>query len=183
MEKALHHYFGVLTDGKIHLYSKDDVDFLITSANSYIEGQSNYILKKDPEVQSALDLFGDKVVEINAFIYACMEEYFLNGFSDTLLNSLNPKLQMIRNLLLTETVNGKLVPVYVADLPMDPPPTVFAAHMFANIAFLGGLDKLERCESQDCQKFYTGGRPNRRWCSDACGSRNRVREKRSKSKS
>lgn len=181
MGKALHDFFYIKTDVAIKCYSKSDALFLTDSANFSIERERSNSLKKDPTAQHVLELFGNTCVQIDAFIYDCVDEYFHNGVSDKLLNILNPKLQGVRNQLLGESVNGKLVPVYVAHLPIDSPPTVFAAHMFANIISLGGLDGLKRCQSSDCQKFYVG-RSNVRWCSKSCGSRTRVKRMRRKNK-
>lgn len=181
MKKAYHDYFYIQTELALKLYSRADASFLIDSSNFYIERQRSENLKRDPMAQEVLELFGNTSVEIDGFIHECMVEYFQNGVSDSLLNILNPRLQGIRNQLLVESVDGKLVRVYIAYLPINSSPKIFAANMFANITFLGGLDRLKRCQISDCQKFYIG-RQNQRWCSDTCGSRSRVREKRKKSK-
>lgn len=43
----------------------------------------------------------------------------------------------------------------------------------------GLSDRLKRCALTECRKFFFGD-PRKKWCSDACGSKVRVREKRRK---
>ncbi len=162
MGKALHDYFYISKDGTFKLYSGDDAPFLVEGANNHIsEGKGR------PAIQVALD----------QFIYECLNEYFENGASEYLLRKLNSNLASIRNQCLLERVNRRLVAVHVAHLPHNPPPKVFAAYMFSNIAALGGLAGLRRCQSPDCRLFFLG-RPNTKWCSKTCGSRTRVKKMR-----
>lgn len=44
---------------------------------------------------------------------------------------------------------------------------------------LGQLDSLKRCELRECRKFHVR---RGKWCSDSCGSKYRVRNKRKKDK-
>ncbi|MBX2988844.1 MAG: CGNR zinc finger domain-containing protein [Bdellovibrionaceae bacterium] len=72
--------------------------------------------------------------------------------------------------------------MFVAHIPHEPPPTVFASYMFSNMTSLGWLEGLKRCRNPECQQFFIG-RPNVKWCSKSCGSLYRVRQKRKRDKS
>jgi predicted RNA-binding Zn ribbon-like protein len=65
----------------------------------------------------------------------------------------------------------------IADMRRPPDVQGIAAHLFSNQLALGALAGLKRCAEADCRKFFIG-RPNKKWCSDSCGSRSRVRRKR-----
>lgn len=39
------------------------------------------------------------------------------------------------------------------------------------------FDRLRRCQSEDCSRYYLGTK-RAKWCSDTCGSRERLRKKR-----
>ncbi|MBS0287887.1 MAG: CGNR zinc finger domain-containing protein [Proteobacteria bacterium] len=168
MEKALPDYFYISQDGDIKLYSKKDAPFLIEAANFHIDRRNGRPIDCPFTVP-----------DLDAFIYNCMDEYFLNGVSDNLLNLLNENQQSVRYQCLVEKSKNNLFAVYVAHLTFNPPPIVFAACMFSNIASLGGLEGLKRCQSPKCQKFFIG-RSNVKWCSKACGSKYRVKKMRSK---
>ena len=62
-------------------------------------------------------------------------------------------------------------------MPHNPPPLVFGAYMFSNVVSLGGLERLKRCQSNDCLNFFIG-RPNAKWCTSSCGSKCRVKKMR-----
>ncbi len=145
------------------------------SFNSYlIEAANNHIKKLEgrDSIQSAHD----------EFIYWCMEEYLKNGASPDLLNTLNSNVCYIGHQSHIMPVGKKLVAMFVAHIPHQPPPTVFAAYMFSNMTSLGWLDGLKRCQSIECQQFFIG-RPNVKWCSKTCGSRSRVKKMRKRNKS
>ncbi len=164
MEKALHDYFYINTGKELKLYSDKETSILIEAANFHIERRNgNDSMNTIP----ALD----------AFIYECMEEYSQNGVSDNLLNVLNEILRDVKIQCLVENIENKLSAVHVAYMPYNPPPLIFGAYIFSNITSLGGLEKLRRCQSNNCLKFFIG-RPNAKWCSNSCGSKCRVKKMR-----
>lgn len=166
MGKALHDYFYISTNGKLKLYSKDDSEILIEGANNHLSN-----LPKRQPVQINLD----------RFIYECMNQYFELGVNDDLLNKLNKHMEGIRHQCLVEKLHKKLLAVHIAHIPYNPPPTIFAAYMFSHITSLGGLEGLKRCKSPECKKFFIG-RSNVKWCSKTCGSRSRVKKMRKKNR-
>ncbi|MGE4349562.1 MAG: CGNR zinc finger domain-containing protein [Candidatus Berkiella sp.] len=168
MEKALHDYFYIATDGKLTLYSKEDASFLIEVANNHLDRR----LGKHITAPHIPDM-----AVLDAFIYECMVEYFKNGESESLIELLNRNIQNISNQCLVERTEKGLVTVHVGRLPFNPPQEIFGACMFSNIASLGGFEGLKRCQSTDCQKFFIG-RSNVKWCSKTCGSRCRVKKMR-----
>jgi len=57
---------------------------------------------------------------------------------------------------------------------------VFAL-MIARLVNAGIIDRLKRCQLKSCRKYFFGG-PRAKWCSDTCGSKVRVRNKRKRDK-
>lgn len=167
MGKALRDYFYISTAGKLKLYSKDDAEILITGANNHLMN-----LPKRSLVQINLD----------HFVFECMDEYFESGVNDDLLNKLNKHMEGIRHQCLVEKSHKKLLAVHIAHIPINPPPTIFASYLFSHITSLGGLEGLKRCQSPECQQFFIG-RSNVKWCSKTCGSRSRVKKMRKKNRS
>lgn len=166
MEKALHDYFYINTGSELKLYSNKDSSFLIEAANFHIN--------KDNDLDASPPL-----PELNAFIYECMAEYYVNGASYLLLNRLSEILMNLKIQCLIENIENKLSAVHVAYMPPNPDPLVFAAYMFSHITSLGGLKGLKRCQNKACFKFFIG-RPNTKWCSKSCGSSCRVKKMRKK---
>lgn len=174
MEKALQESFYVLktdktgkTNGKPPIrYDKSYKSYLLEGANNHVQQ-----LEGRDSVQKAHD----------EFIYFCMNEYLKKGASPALLNALNSQVCVVGHQCHVMPLGKKLVAMFVAHIPHNPPPTVFAAYMFSNMTSLGWLDGLKRCKSAECQKFFIG-RSNVKWCSKTCGSRSRVRKMRKNNK-
>lgn len=55
------------------------------------------------------------------------------------------------------------------------------ALVFTRIINADLTDRIRRCELDDCRRFFVGD-PRSRWCSNTCGSKHRVREKRRRDK-
>lgn len=164
MEKALHDYFYINTGKELKLYSGKEGSTLIEAANIHIDRKNG---KDSPNTIPALE----------AFIYECMDEYYQKGVSDCLLNKLNEILRNVKIQCLVENIENKFSAVHIAYMPHNPPPFVFGAYMFSNVASLGGLKELKRCHSDDCRKFFIG-RANAKWCTNSCGSKCRVKKMR-----
>jgi hypothetical protein len=166
VEKTLHDYFYINTGKELKLYSSKEGSTLIEAANLHIERKNG----KD---------YPNTIPILEAFIYECMDEYYQKGISDNLLNKLNEILRDVKIQCLVENIKNKLMAVHVAYMPFNPHPLVFGAYMFSNVTSLGGLERLNRCQSNDCLKFFIG-RPNSKWCSNSCGSKCRVKKMRKK---
>ena len=94
MEKALHDYFYIATDGKLTLYSKDHALYLIEVANNHLDRRFEKHIS---------DARLPDMAVLDAFIYKCMVEYFQNGVSESLIELLNKNIQNIRNVSVRRT--------------------------------------------------------------------------------
>lgn len=112
-----------------------------------------------------------------------MSRYLKEGITNDFLNDLNTAIHKIRyskyifplDLLPSETgfpKNG-----YIAQYDEIPKPEEYAADDFSKLLTSGELKRLKRCQLKGCENFFLGP-PQARWCSKACGSKFRVREKR-----
>lgn len=164
MAKTLHDYFFINTGKETKAYDGKESSALIEAANIHIERKCG---NNSPNTVPVLE----------AFIYECMDAYHKNGFSDTLLHKLNKILIHVKVQCLVENIENKLTSVHAAYMPINPDPIVFGAYMFSNVALLGGLEKLKRCQNNNCLKFFIG-RTNTKWCTDSCGSKYRVKKMR-----
>jgi hypothetical protein len=78
------------------------------------------------------------------------------------------------------TETGKLEPGFFPfDLPKND--EVMIAFSVAVALADGALDTLKRCALKECSKYFVGD-PRAKWCSETCGSKYRVRNKRKKDK-
>lgn len=170
MEKALQDYFYVQkTDRNGNTikkpperYDRKFVSYLIDGANNHIKQTKG----RDP-TQSTHD----------EFIHWCMSEYIKNGASPALLNTLNRNISVVGHQCHVMPSGKNLIAIFIAHIPHNPPPTIFASYMFSNMTSLGWLDGLKKCKNPDCHQFFIG-RSNVKWCSKPCGSLFRVRNKR-----
>lgn len=160
MEKALHDYFCINTGEGLKFYSAKDSSILVEAANFHIERMNG---NDHPNT----------LPQLEAIIYECMDEYYKNGLTDSLLNKLNEILRNVRIQCLVENIENKLSAIHVAYMPKNPSPLVFGAYMFSHVTSLGGLEGLKRCYNKVCLKFFIG-RSNAKWCSSSCGSNYRV---------
>lgn len=60
-------------------------------------------------------------------------------------------------------------------------PELSIAYGIAHLLSAGAFKGLKRCRRKECQKYFVG-RPNKKWCSDNCGSHSRVRKMRKKNR-
>ncbi len=175
MEKALQDCFYVQqtdntgkTDRKPPIrYDRTFQSFLIDGANNHIKEIANR-----SSTQAKMD----------EFIFWCMDEFLKHGASPKLLNTLNRNICIVGHQCHVMPSNKKLLAMFVAHIPHNPPPTVFAAYMFSNMTSLGWLDGLKRCKNPECRQFFIG-RSNVKWCAKSCGSLFRVRQKRKRDRS
>jgi predicted RNA-binding Zn ribbon-like protein len=109
-------------------------------------------------------------------------EYIKQGASSKLVEELNHIMGGIRfrNVLVAnkgETPKWE----FIVDITRPMTPKENAAILFSHLLSVGALDKVKCCQIENCNRFFTGP-PNRKWCSDKCGSFHRVREKRRRDK-
>lgn len=184
MKKALQDgedLYASLREGSLYVWGKDDAALLLEAANKtlgfeILERKGSVVLKRGRsriEVRiTAEDVFG-----IAARDWLC--RLLDRGVSENMIDELNEKLSEIRFIhVLMLSKNRTPYWKYIADLDKSwAPPEAMAAYEFANQLAIGGLADLKCCQMSDCSRFFLG-RPNAKWCSTACGSRHRVRQKR-----
>lgn len=61
-------------------------------------------------------------------------------------------------------------------------PELSIAYGVAHLLTIGAFEGLKRCRQRSCHKFFIG-RSNTKWCSEACGSKFRVTQKRKRDRS
>lgn len=175
MEKALQSCFYVQqTDGTGKADQKPPIRYDRRFRSFLLEGANNHI-KSLPDREP-------KQAKMDEFIYWCMDEFLKHGPSAKLLNTLNRNICVVGHQCHVMPTNKKINAMFVAHIPHNPPPTVFAAYIFSNMTSLGWLDGLKRCRNPECQQFFIG-RSNVKWCTKSCGSLYRVRQKRKRDKS
>lgn len=112
-----------------------------------------------------------------------MNRYLAEGITDGLLNDLNAAIHNIRYskyifpLDLIPSESGFPQNGYVARYDKIPEPDAYAADDFSKLLTSGELKRLKKCQMEGCENLFLGP-PQARWCSKACGSKFRVREKR-----
>ena len=172
MEKALQDCFYVQqTDKNGNTLRKQPIRYDRSCASYVLDGANNHLL----EIEGR-DLTQQTHDE---FICWCLNEYHVNGASPRLMNTLNMNICVVGHQCQILPSNNKLLSIFVAHIPFNPPPAILASYMFSNMVSLGWIDGLKRCHSPECQKFFIG-RSNVKWCSKTCGSRTRVKRMRKK---
>ena len=106
------------------------------------------------------------------------EQIIANGVTEELVGALNGEQMVTRyqHILVLEE-DGSVTWRYVADFGTGRAPETRASYIVSHLLECGALDSLKRCHSEDCENLFAG-RPNTKWCSKACGSRQRMRSKR-----
>ena len=146
--------------------------------------------------QDALELFLEGANEGTGIFYDLLTEVADNGITDELIENINNWLGLRpRNVIPQLSPKDKSL-CWVFDESFDlhwlidpsgliypsakaPPDQIlaFVGWCAALLVTKGVFDDLKRCTV--CDNFYIGG-PRAKYCSDACGSLNRVRRKRKK---
>jgi len=120
-------------------------------------------------------------------IRSWLERYMRNGPTEPFLNNLNKylsQMRIIRNVMPPRFFNKEDESprcISVADFSFNYSPQVLAAYDFSKLLTLNRLQNLNRCELQDCRKFFVG--PKRaKFCNKTCGSKSRVRKMRKRNR-
>ncbi len=153
--------------GQIELWNFDIAEVL---------GALNEDLGKDPEDKSPGD---DVLPKLRDWI----SRYFKEGLTDHFLDDLNGAMYEVRYskhvlpLDLLPSDSGYPRNGYIAELDQRLTPEAYAANEFSKILTSRMLEGVKRCQMEGCKRFFVG-RPQAKWCSKACGSKHRVRNKR-----
>jgi len=150
-------------------------------ADEIVQAVNKHLIKKQVNTSSDEYIVYQKLFE-------WMSRYLKEGITDEFLNDLNDAIHKIRYskyilpLDLLPSENGFPQNAYIAKYDKIPNPEAYAADDFSKLLTSGELKRLKHCQMEGCGNFFLGP-PQARWCSKACGSKFRVREKRKRDSS
>ena len=122
---------------------------------------------------------------VSSSLYYWFCRYDNEGLTDAFYNDLNSTVAQIPYSKVV--IPTELIPTH-DDTPSNAylpwknttvSPEAYAADDFSKLLTSGELERLKRCQSEGCGKLFIG-RPDGKWCSRSCGSKQRVRNKRKK---
>lgn len=161
--------FFSLVQGKISAIGSDEALAIVHAAN-----QS---LKRD---SSGRILVFDESLAFEDCVLWWLERIANKEPIGQLTDALNERIRGIPFIhILNPDEHGQPRWEHIAVLEPSRPTDIKAAHAVSLFLASGGLEKLRRCQADDCQMFFLGP-TNRKWCSENCGSRMRGRELRKK---
>ena len=182
MKKALHNkqaLFIKQAKGGFSRWDEDSIDVLVELANDV----HNY------EMVDTKDYRGLKVGSLlvpsptysertSLVTMAFLDRYIEKGATIELLGELTEILAEVpfQHVLMPDG-RGQANWEFIVDIGRQLDAEEFAAIFFSHLLSIGALENAKRCEMDDCRRFFVGP-PNRKWCSDSCGSKYRVRKKR-----
>ena len=173
-KKALHNVIEplfVYKNGTFE-HSLYDIDMILNWVNESFDVDSEL----DPKHQYRFRLLHGW---LNRFMCERENEQFYND-----LNSVLQEINFIGYVLppnFYDYSDDECKAAYVADFDGRYSNKALAAFDFSRLVATGRLERIRKCQLQDCGKFFTG--PKRaKWCSKTCGSKSRVRKMRKRSK-
>jgi hypothetical protein len=144
--------------------------FLIRNANEYIQQK---LYKK-----KSLNGFD----EYSRFLsHSLLTKYLLEGESEKFISHVNAATKKLRfRHLFVHSKNSK-EPEQVEMLIMEGVATPYEQVFYPFMCSLksGEIKRVKQCFNKDCNHFFLG-RKNKKWCSDRCGSKLRMKNKRKK---
>ncbi|MEQ1723316.1 MAG: hypothetical protein ABL930_09065 [Pseudobdellovibrio sp.] len=158
--------FLILSKGELIGWGMDDVKNLIKNANR--------ARKENLRSKETLN-----TRDFEAALTCDWLELFLEkGITNEVVRNLNSRLGHVRFMhVLEPPVNGLPSWRRIAKGDEINDPEIGVAYGVANLLAIGALDALKRCKLKTCENFFIG-RPDAKWCSESCGSKHRVTEKR-----
>lgn len=100
------------------------------------------------------------------------------GVTKDIIEELNKPISHIRfHHLLIHSAKGPPSWRYVANGREVYDPQLAVAYVISHLLGAGAFIGLKRCKLKECQNYFVG-KPNKKWCSDKCGSFYRVNKKR-----
>lgn len=162
--------FLLLSKGRLIGWGMDDVKNLIKNANK--------ALKENLEAKETVS--GPELECLLA--YKWFETLHEKGITVELLKQINSIIGHVRYLhVLKHSPNGLPYWRRIANADEINHPQISVAYGVAQLLAVGALEGLKRCQLQTCRRFFIG-RPDAKWCSEACGSKHRVTQKRKRDK-
>lgn len=100
------------------------------------------------------------------------------GLTKDVIEELNKPISHIRyHHLLTYSAKGPPRWQHIANGKEIYDPQLAVAYVISHLLAAGAFAGLKRCKLKECQKYFVG-KPNKKWCSDKCGSHFRVKKMR-----
>lgn len=169
MKKVLHEQ-NLLMDqhGRLIGWGTNDVKNVLKSANEAVVSEE---IRHRGTYKQVMDMV----------TYEWLERIVKEGISKQIITALNKPISHIeyrRALMLGDDGQPYWRQAAVENEDLRHP-QLRAIYVITHLLAMGELDKLKRCQVNDCKKFYLGP-DNKKWCSKKCGSLFRVRQKRKK---
>lgn len=182
MKKALHvgkPIFLETLPGKFSRWDANSVDVLLHLANEvkydceFVNEEGWATLK----VGSILKL-GRREESIAVVLRGYLNKFLIDGANVQFFDELNHILKDIafRNVLV-KSDKGHPEWAFIANFTVPITPKQNAAILFSHLLSIEALERVKLCRMEGCNSFFVGP-PNRKWCSEKCGSHHRVRKKR-----
>ncbi len=160
--------FVVMRKGQLIGWGHADVKNLIRMANRAITENidiNSNITIREAECALAKEWF---------------DMFLEKGITKEVTSKLNSRIGHVQFLhVLSHSTDGSLHWRRIANGDKIDDPEISIAYMMAHLLSSGEFKGLKRCERKECEKYYIG-RPNKRWCSESCGSHFRVKRMRKK---
>lgn len=172
-------------NGKLTRWSSNGLEMILKAANDAtkfeVDPATGYTVFTGEAIHVAHD---PKDSELCKTLEAWMSQLTSKKDRTQIINEINQLTGRIRYLhvLDIDQENHAFWHYQITDMSRIPTPSETAALMFSEQLVMGNLEDLKRCAQSECKKFFIG-RKNKKWCSDACGSKSRVRTKRKRDRS
>lgn len=161
--------FLLAKKGQLISWGLDDVKNLLKAANSAIINE---------ETKTKRLTYGEY---FNIIIHDWFEIFVKEGITEKVIKHLNARISHIHyHHILIHSKDGLPYWKYIANSnSIMSDPELQSAYGITHLLSIGALKNLKRCNLNSCKNFFIGP-PNKKWCSQSCGSLYRVRQKRKK---
>lgn len=169
MSKTKQTYYWQLVEGKVRkLHAFGLVKFLIRNANECLhQNLVELNLPKDFEEQSRL------------ISYKLLSNYLKEGNSKEFIDHINEETGnlMFRHIFTHSKKSNDLVRAELLIMEGNATAVEQVYYPFMCALNSGEIKKVKQCSNKKCNLFFIG-RKNQKWCTDRCGSKFRMIEKR-----
>ena len=169
-------FFAFISDDPKPAVIATDVKKMVQNAN-YVA--ANVLQESSSEIGSG-ELW--RAEEFSQLMLKWLAHYYRYGLSKKMIRDLNAAMVGVKcRPWIYDDQEGGYACAYAIDFDHVPPVESIAALFFSSMALSGALNGLKRCESEECRNYFIGN-AKAKWCSDTCGSRERLRDKRRRDK-
>ena len=161
--------FFSMVEGQVSAWGLDNAQIMVHAANQSLKRGSSGEL-----------IVLDEVIVFEDLVRQWLERIFEKEPLGQLIDELNEWIRGLRFIhILNRDVDGAPRWEHIVHLDSGVPTEAKVAYGVSHLLAGGGFEKLRRCQDEECEQFFIGP-PNRKWCSDNCGSRMRGRDLREK---